>query len=51
MMNKMIDSIFNNNSYILKYLRQLQKEIKKEHHPMPDKIKFAKPVGLEEFMK
>lgn len=47
----MIESIFIYDSYILKYLRQCQKGIKKEHYPTPDRVRFAKPTGLEVFMK
>ena len=45
MVDTMIDNIFVTGSNILRYLQLRQKEIKKS-----DKIKFAKPVGIEVFM-
>lgn len=46
-----MESIFNENSDILKFLRIRQKEIHKNYHLIPDRVKFAKPLGLEVFMK
>lgn len=45
------DSVFVEDSYILRHLRIRQKEIKKSHKITPDNIKFAKPISLKMFMQ
>lgn len=46
----MTDSIFVEDSPILRWFHMRQQEIKKDHSERSDKKRFSKPTGLEMFL-